>query len=85
MKEQFAGWKERQGLLQRTEEGSEGGSEVGQKRGREDTLELEEESPHKKKRTVSDWWSFEVLLKFGVGPSEYSSRSVRLPTSEHHL
>ena len=50
VREQYAGWKEQQGQLERMQEGSEG----GQKRGQEDTSESEgePESPSKKKRTV---------------------------------
>jgi len=55
VREQYAGWKERQGVLERMQGDSEGGSEGGRKRGREETPESEEEveSPSKRKRTVS--------------------------------
>ena len=51
VKEQYAGWKEREGQLSRMREGSE---EV-RKRGREESSESEGGSPNKKKRTVSNF------------------------------
>ena len=58
VREQYAGWKERQEQLGRMqgvpEGGSEGGLEGDRKRGREETSGSEGRSPSKKKRTVSN-------------------------------
>ena len=55
VREQYAGWKERQEQLTRMQRVSEGSSEGGRKRGREEMSESEGESPSKKKRTVSNF------------------------------
>jgi len=83
VREQFAGWKERSGQLERLQ----GGSEGGRKRGREETLDFEgdHESPGKKKRTVSDYFLLSLLLKFGLGPSEHPPGPVRLSSSRCNL
>jgi len=71
VREQYAGWKERQEQLARMQRGSEG----VRKRGREvSESDVEVELSSKKKRTVSDFvMVFEILLKFGLGPSEHPS------------
>ena len=83
VREQYAGWKEREEQLARMQRGSEGvwkwGREVSE-------TDVEVELSSKKKRTVSDFvMVFEILLKFGLGPSEHPSGSVRFSTSECHL
>jgi len=58
VREQYAGWKERQEQLGRMQGGSEGGSEGGWKWDQGEMSESEGRSPSKKKRTVSHFVMF---------------------------
>jgi len=83
VREQYSGWKERQGQLERMW----GSSEGIQKRGQEETSELEDEPKllSKKRRTVSDQSLLNLLLKFGLGPSEYPFGPVQLSLLQCNL
>ena len=61
VKEQYAGWKEREGQLSRMREGSEEVRKRG--RGERSESEGEHESPSKKKRTVSDFVTIRNLTE----------------------